>query len=159
MFDWLRSYLARVLDFREHTPEGFPLTGRPFVVPEDALTLDPRAKRTVAICNLFANERKSIREIAKLLDTATPQVILALIDQGIIADRRRYSSKRVKVERRSVPKCHLPLVWSTGNPDHLFRSLCGTTGQEIVSDFVFSEVLKTDERCTECWSLYKARGH
>ena len=78
MFSRLGSYLARILDFRDQTPEGFPLTGRSFVVPENALTLDPRAKRTVTICNLFANQHRSIKEIAELLDTATPQVIAVL---------------------------------------------------------------------------------
>ncbi|MCI0623819.1 MAG: hypothetical protein L0387_19540 [Acidobacteria bacterium] len=135
------------------------MTGQSFVVPENALTLHPRAKRTVAICNLFANQHKSITEIAQLLDTATAQVISALMEEGIIADRRRYSRKQVKRERRSVPKYHLPLVWSTGNPDHLLRNLCGASGGDIVSDFVFSEVLRNDERCEECWTRYRRRGH
>jgi hypothetical protein len=159
MFSRLCSYLVRILDFRDQTPEGFPLTGRSFVVPENSITLLPRAKRTVTICNLFANQHRSIKEIAKLLDTATPQVISALIEEGIIADRRRYSSKRVKRERRSVPKCHLPLVWLTGNPDHILRSLCGAVGGNIVNDFVFLEVLRNDERCQECLARYSRRSH
>jgi hypothetical protein len=89
-----------------------------------------------------------------LLDAPRSQVISALLEEGVIADRRRLRRK-VKRERRSGSKCHLPLFWSTGKPDHHLSSLCGSIGGEIVSEFVFLDVLRSDERCHECWGEYK----
>lgn len=152
----LRSYISRVLDFREYTHDGFPMTGRSFVVPENAITLHPQARRSVAICNLFANERKSIKEIACLLDTETQRVILTLIEEGLIADRRS-AIKAAKVERRRSAKCHLPLFWLTGSSDHHSKTLCGAAGGEIVGEFIFSRVLRNEERCRECWENFRSR--
>ncbi|MEW5975962.1 MAG: hypothetical protein AB1898_09180 [Acidobacteriota bacterium] len=150
MGGWLRAYWAGVFDFRARTPEGFPLTGHAFIVPEDALSLDRQGKRTVAICNLFANQQKPIKEIVRLLDATLPQVIAALLENRLIADRR-CAQRNVTVERRRDLKCHLPLFWLTGKPDHQLQSLCGGIGGEIVSEFVFLEVIRDCERCEECW--------
>jgi hypothetical protein len=57
-------YLSRIFLPYLYTPEGFRLTERPFVVPENLETLDASQKRAVAICNLFANQKQSITETA-----------------------------------------------------------------------------------------------
>jgi hypothetical protein len=49
--------------------------------------LHAAARRRVAICNLFANESKSVGEIAELIDTKTSKVISALVEEELI-DRR-----------------------------------------------------------------------
>ena len=48
----------------------------------------------MTICNLFANQNLSIREIVQLLDSSLHQVVPALIDQGLIKERRRNRGKR-----------------------------------------------------------------
>lgn len=126
-------------------------------MPDDPLTLHPAAKRMVTICNLFANQNKSVAEIAALLDTKNSLVISALIKGGVIADRRR-SRKAVKQDRRSAPKCHLPLTREAGRSDYS-KALCGVVCDETVSEFIFLEVIKDDERCHECSIRYHRYKH
>ena len=64
------------------------------------MNLPPNEKRTVTLCNLFSNQNKSIDEIAKLLDTDRRAVITALIDEGLVVDRRRATGRNQKVDRR-----------------------------------------------------------
>jgi hypothetical protein len=131
-----------------YTPEGFRIFKQKYVGPECTVDLPPIEKRTVTVCNLFANQNKPIDEIAELLDTNRRTVISALIREGLILDRRG-STKALKLERRQSAKYHLPQVLSTGQPDEL-RARCGQFGAETVSEFVFNEVLKREERCQEC---------
>ena len=125
-------------------------------MPDDPLTLEPAAKRTVTICNLFANQNKSVSEIAGLLDTKTPLVISALIKGGVVADRRR-SRKAVKQDRRT-PTYHLPLTRETGGAGGS-KALCGMVCEETVSEFIFLEVIGNDQRCYECSIRYHRYEH
>ena len=143
----LSHFLWRIFNPSKQLAERFPLRTQGFAMPEDPLTLHPAAKRVVTICNLFANQNKSVAEIAGLLDTKTSLVISALIKGGVIADRRR-SNKPVKQDRRSAPKYHLPLTRETG-PDYS-RAVCGAVCDETVNEFIFFEVIRSDERCREC---------
>jgi hypothetical protein len=77
-------YLSRIFLPYLYTPEGFRLTGRSFVVPENLETLDASQKRAVTICNLFANQKQSITQIAKVLDIQSSTVVSALIQCGLI---------------------------------------------------------------------------
>jgi hypothetical protein len=122
-------------------------------MPEDPLTLHPAEKRRVAICNLFANESKSVGEIAELLDTKTSKVISALVKEALIPDRR-LSSQAVEIDRRSAPKYHLPSTWETGSRSNYYKALCGVVGDETVSQHIFLEVIKDRERCEECSLRY-----
>jgi hypothetical protein len=132
-----------------YTAEGFRITKRKYVVPEGTISLPAVERRAIAICNLLANEHKSIDEIAALLDTSRSAVISALIQQGLILDRRGLN-RHQKIEKRQAAKYHLPLVLTTGQTDE-YRALCGGQfGSETVSEFVFNEVLKKEERCEEC---------
>jgi hypothetical protein len=72
-----------------YTPEGFRLTRRRYAGRQDTINLAPDRKRTITVCNLFSNQNKRIDEIARLLDTDRRAVILALIQEGLIVDRRR----------------------------------------------------------------------
>jgi hypothetical protein len=149
--------LSRIFNPHQQRPERLPLTRPGFAMPDDPIILHPAAKRVVTICNLFANQNKSIPDIAELLDTKTSLVISALIKGGVIADRRQ-SSKPVQQERRSAPKYHLPLTRETGRSDYS-RALCGVVGDETVSEFIFLEVIRSDERCHECSVRYNGREY
>jgi hypothetical protein len=89
MFRRLRGYLARMFLTELYTAEGFRLTERRFVAPQDTSVLPAAEKRAITICNLFANHHKTIDQIAQLLETERRAVILALIQEVLILDRRR----------------------------------------------------------------------
>src|SRR5262245_48741072 len=116
MLSRLRSYFSRFLEPHLYTAEGFRRTERQYVVPEDSVALPAGERRTIAICNLFANEHKNIDEIAKLLDTKHRSVIAGLIHEGLILDRR-HRTRAHSLERRHTVKYHLPLVLPTGHTD------------------------------------------
>jgi hypothetical protein len=144
----LGYFLWRIFTPHKQTAERLPLREQGFAMPDDPLTLHPAAKRVVTVCNLFANQNKSIAEIARLLDTKSSLVTAALIKGGVIADRR-HSNIPVKQDRRSAPKYHLPLTRETGRSDYS-TALCGVLCDETVSEFIFLEVVRSDERCDEC---------
>jgi hypothetical protein len=75
--------------YDNYTVEGFEKTNKKFELPADLVNLDAATKRQMTICNLFANQNLSIREIEKLLDSSLHQVVPALIDQGLIKERRK----------------------------------------------------------------------
>jgi len=76
-----------------YTPEGFRLSNRRYVGQENTVGLPPDRKRALTICNLFSNQEKKIDEIAELLDTSRGTVILILIQEGLILDRRRQPTR------------------------------------------------------------------
>ena len=87
MLSRLRDYLSRTFTPNLYTAEGFRLSKRQYSVPESSAS--HAAKKAITICDLFSNQHKSIDEVAKLLDTSRGAVISALIEEGIILDRRR----------------------------------------------------------------------
>ena len=68
--------------------DGFQLMRDRFNVPIDASALDPKTKRAVTICNLFINHKLNLADIVRLLDEDNGRVVLALLEQGIIQERR-----------------------------------------------------------------------
>ena len=80
--------------YDNYTIEGFEKTNKKFELPADLCHFDSTAKRHMTICNLFANQNLSILEIVKLLDSSLHQVVPALIEQGLIKERRRNRGKR-----------------------------------------------------------------
>ncbi len=80
--------------------EGFQLTPKPFIVPADTTRLDPATKRKTTICNLFVNHQLPIRDIVRVLDETYGSVVRALIESGVVYERRRNRQETVKVERR-----------------------------------------------------------
>ena len=83
-----------------YTPEGFERTQKTFDLPEDLRQLDPKLKRILTICNLFANQKHSMWSIAQVLDISPGLVVSTLIERGFIKDRRKERSKKLKNERR-----------------------------------------------------------
>src|SRR4030095_9032545 len=100
MFRRLRVCLARMFLPELYTPEGFRLSNRQYVGPQDTIELPATQKMIIAICNLFANQNKRIDEIAKLLDTDRRAVLLVLIQEGLILDRRHSQTHQRTPNRR-----------------------------------------------------------
>ena len=82
------------------TPEGFEMTGKPFVLLSNSWELEPATKRRLTICNLFINQRQSITAIAHLLDTSKGKVVDVLIEERFIKERRYSRQRHVRRERR-----------------------------------------------------------
>ena len=81
--------------------DGFHVIEGEFTLPENHWGLDPQTKTTVTICNLFVNHVYGISDIARALNENRRDVILVLITQGIIRDRRvRQITPSQGIERR-----------------------------------------------------------
>ena len=70
------------------TRDGFHVTRNDFRVPKDSSALDPKTKRAVTICNLFINHKLDVSDIVRLLDEDRGRVVLALLELGIVHERR-----------------------------------------------------------------------
>ena len=93
MFRGIWTHLL-IAFYDSYTIEGFERTNKKFELPTDLSQLDSAAKRRMTICNLFANQNLLILEIVKLLDSSLHQVVPALIENGLIKERRRNPNKR-----------------------------------------------------------------
>jgi hypothetical protein len=80
------------------TRDGFQvMRDRPTV---HSSALDQKTKQALAICHLFLNRNMSIADIVRLLDEDNGSVVLALLEQGIIEDRRNKPVPAPEKERR-----------------------------------------------------------
>ena len=86
--------------------DEFELKKNHFALPEHrSIDLEPRRKRALTICNLFVNHQMSISNIERLLDEDHGKVIQALIESGILYDRRQIAGRPpVGIERR-IARC------------------------------------------------------
>jgi hypothetical protein len=84
-----------------YTVEGFERKNKKFECPENFSQLDPRLKRELTICNLFANQNQSMSNIAHLLDITMGKVVTTLIKYDLIKERRGKVGT-VKSDRRST---------------------------------------------------------
>jgi len=69
--------------------DEFQLKEHNFTLPESTIGLDPKTKRALTICNLFVNHKLRIPDIVRILDEDCGSIVLALLEGGIIHDRRR----------------------------------------------------------------------
>ena len=86
-----------------HDRDDFQVREGRFILPEDTSCLDPQTKRAVTICNLFVNHHLNVSDIVRLLDEDRRNVILVLINQDIIKDRRRGQAKTPDGMERRKP--------------------------------------------------------
>ena len=87
--------------------DGFHVREGNFILPADASNLDPQSKRAVTICNLFVNHQYGISDIVRLLDEDHTDVINALLNKGIIRERRvRERTRPEGSERRKTLFSH-----------------------------------------------------
>ena len=68
--------------------DGFHVREDEFTLPPDPSNLDHQTKRAVTICNLFVNHAYTISDIVRVLDEDRKRVVLALLERGIIRERR-----------------------------------------------------------------------
>jgi hypothetical protein len=68
--------------------DGFHVRESEFTLPPDSRNLDHQTKRTVTICDLFVNHAYTISDIVRVLDEDRRNVVHALLEQGIIRERR-----------------------------------------------------------------------
>ena len=83
--------------------DGFHVREGKFNFPTDTSNFDPQSKRAVTICNLFANHHYGISDVIRLLDENRRNVVLVLINQGIIKDRRGGKAKAPDRRERRKP--------------------------------------------------------
>ena len=69
--------------------DDFQLKEKIFALPEHSIEIDPRRKRALTICNLFINHNLSISNIQRVLDEDAGKIVQALIEGGILYDRRQ----------------------------------------------------------------------
>jgi hypothetical protein len=69
--------------------DGFKVREPQLAVPTDTRDLDPETKRDLTICNLFINQKLTIRNIIRVLDEDYGHAVMALLENGIIHDRRQ----------------------------------------------------------------------
>jgi len=82
--------------------DDFQLKEKNFALPEHSIDLDPRRKRALTICNLFVNHDMSISNIQRVLDEDAGRIVQALIENGILYDRRQITGRPpVGIERRT----------------------------------------------------------
>jgi hypothetical protein len=91
-----------------YTFEGFRRTQKKFETPENFSLLDPRTKRELTICNLFANQDQSLWAIARLLEVPMSKVVNTLIRNGLVKERR-LRDETTRRERRQKPLAVQPL--------------------------------------------------
>jgi hypothetical protein len=82
------------------TREGFRLKRDRFTLPKDPSALDPKSKRAVTICNLFVNHKLALGDIVRLLDEDSGKVVLTLLEQRIIQERRVNPSEALDGQER-----------------------------------------------------------
>jgi len=71
--------------------DDFQLKEKNFALPEHSIELDPERKRALTICNMFVNHNLSISNIQRVLDEDAGKIVQALIEGGILYDRRQLS--------------------------------------------------------------------
>lgn len=80
--------LVRVQQPETQERDGFKVRRKTFAQPPNTALANPGTKRKVTICNLFANHRLSITDIVRVLDEDYGRIVVALIEQGLIHERR-----------------------------------------------------------------------
>ena len=75
------------------TRDGFRVTEKQFTLAQDSSDLDPKTKRALAICNLFLKQKLTISDIVGVLDEDYGSVVLALLEHGVIKERRQHQAQ------------------------------------------------------------------
>jgi phage antirepressor YoqD-like protein len=129
-----KFWMHMLISFNDdYTIEGFEKTKTKFNLPENLRELDPQVKREFTICNLFANQDLSIRDICVVLDTSKHQVIDVLIENNLIKERRRENRAKQKGPLSITPDEN---TRESTNPDPSYESKnSGRAGAEAESNF------------------------
>ena len=112
VFMWGEKLLMKQSTFPNR--DGFHILVEGFALPADNWKLDPQSKRTVTICNLFVNHQYNIPDIVRVLDENHRKVVLTLLKQGIIKDRRVRTGRAPDgIERRTISVSVNVPQWAT----------------------------------------------
>jgi hypothetical protein len=84
--------------------DGFRVLKSDFRVPADIGQWDVHKKRKVTICNLFVNHRLSTEAVARVRDETYKHVVDALIERGIVEDRRHLPRTSRESSKGAYPK-------------------------------------------------------
>ena len=83
--------------------DGFPVRIMNFAVPPDTISLDPKTKRELTICNLFINHKLTVPDIIRVLDEDYRHVVNVLLNSGIVGERRQNRHEPPEgIERRRL---------------------------------------------------------
>jgi hypothetical protein len=93
---WIRLLIA--FDVRDPLKR----TGKRYVLPEDFAQLDPQTKARATVCNLFANHKQRIDQVARLYEMSRADVISILLAEGLIEEKRRNPNATIKGGRRET---------------------------------------------------------
>jgi len=81
--------------------DGFEVAIEKFRGVIDTIPLPPELKRPVTIANLFSEHYLPIKDIMRVLDESYENVVLSLISQRAVQDRRRHLARIFQgVDRR-----------------------------------------------------------
>ena len=96
-----------------NTRDGFQVVRDHLTVPQDS-ALDEKTKRALAICHLFLNRNMAIADIVWLLGEDSGTVVLALLEQGIIQERRRQPrpAPQQKERRKPIPSLRTTEIYA-----------------------------------------------
>ena len=78
--------------------DGFQVRKKVFINPLNTKLFDSVTERKITICNLFANDGVPVGDIVRVLNEKYDHVVKVLIEQGLIRERRKQSSKPGQVE-------------------------------------------------------------
>lgn len=118
-----------------YTIEGFEKTKAEFKLPENLSELDPQKKRRFTICNLFANQNLSIRDICVVLDARKHQVIGVLIENNLIKERRQKPALQPAIRQLAEGRPALSFIQSIDRVKPIFSSWIEEMGKMFVRIF------------------------
>jgi hypothetical protein len=75
-------------------------TGKFFEMPQSFHELDPKIKKTLTVCNLFANNNQSVEQIAEYFHVPKRQVIRILLGEGFLKEQRTGQQRAIRNGRR-----------------------------------------------------------
>ena len=91
---WIQTLIA--FDVRDPLKR----TDKVYALPENFTQLDPALKVKATVCNLFANHRQSIDQVARVYNISRSDVVSILLAEGIIENKRRTLGEVIKGGRR-----------------------------------------------------------
>ena len=103
--------------FKLRESEGSQIRREKLADSSSRALLDPVTRQRNMICDLFANQRQSIRSIAGILNGNCDSVARLLIEEGMMVERRVNSRKMNLQERRqSLLKRYIAILEEEAKP-------------------------------------------
>jgi len=79
-------------------------TGKFFEMPQSFHELDPKIKKTLTVCNLFANNDQSVEQIAEYFHLSKRQVVRFLLEEGFLKEQRIGQQRAIRNGRRQTDR-------------------------------------------------------